>query len=287
MRHNMKRFVTILSFLLSVNCLGNSHSDLLIIEKDSFRINASQFNLEKFSSNSKSLEDYNTIWKILDNKLYLVAATKVVFPSIDTEIDTTNIYTLFEGKVIEGKVFANWVTKTLQVEYGKSVPYPRMGTSINGYVNYFENEKEIVINHGNIKKITDYKNIDRNKNLLSILDVNSFDTIIGYLNKEVNWQNLPPEGQDNFQDILVMKITSKGKTKISLWDEIKIKNGDYSCGKCTESFKRKGEINRVLKTLTWNRFRKHGNPIDIYILFDIEYDFKNKTIINPYRNHSQ
>lgn len=233
--------------------------------------------------------DYNLSWKIEDEKLYLIGIDDLWVSNCNGDLSSVRqVYFLneFKDQLVNGKLFANDFSDTLIINYGRALPFPRMGNYESDFKNYFEFTLQIVVDSGKINGMSHYHNIDTTNNAISIFDSNTFDTIISVLNSSVRWDNLPFSDSENerdwLEDIFVLKLYANGSAEIKAYDEEGIKKGDYSCGKCKETLARQNEINSILSSIKFLRIKKYNKPIDCEIIFDIRYDLINKKVINPY-----
>lgn len=294
----MKNIIAFIFLCVSLNiCSSYSYSDnYLILGKDTFYIDDSFKHLPDILQDTNICilnPNYQIIWKIEKDSLFLVEIKDLFITgcSYNTFLDTLRkglpicpvLKDLFPNKIKNGKVYTDWITDTIQINIGKSAAFPRLGSFENKYINYYKKEKVIIINKGKIIQIKDFINEDNKRNRLSIFDDNSFDFLINVLNKNLNWKVLPIKERDSLYlyEMLILKINEYGETTILLWNENVINNGNDAESVYEEKIY-KDEVNRILKDIKWKSIKKRGKPIEASIVIDIDFNFKNKLVLNPY-----
>jgi hypothetical protein len=295
MQNKIKLFFLIIALCISIRgfCSESYEGNRLIIGKDTFNLyfSISHFLSEKLKESNLCFWGpyYEITWDIENDSLFLVDFKIPVLINCQNlwildsiHPNSPDMKELFSNKIKNGRVYADWVTDTIQINIGESGAFFRLGSHVNEHKNYYQKEKVIIINKGKIIQIKDYINEDKKGTKLSIFDENSFDSLIIVLNKNINWKALPIENVDWCYVMLILTISKNGETTISLYDESSLKNGGYGEGAYEEEKKFNDEVNRILKDIKWKPIYKRGKPIEVSIVIDIEFNFKNKLVINPY-----
>jgi hypothetical protein len=149
----------------SIKCLATAQSpDFLIYNGDTLSLFSNPLELlykndpenrpQSFFKKAKCTSSacwrgYIAYWELIDNKIYLVAIKACCF-NIEEEADLNSF---FKNKVIDGRVFADWISDELVSPSGKMLHYTHMG-----YASVFEKEIGFKIERGELIEVKNYDN---------------------------------------------------------------------------------------------------------------------------------
>lgn len=245
--------------------------DLLVVGKDTLMMFANP--LEQYFEKSKNRElpefegcpstacwrGYQAIWQFENNQIYLLEI-RSCHNDCGLEVRSANLKKMFADNYTNNRVFAYWITGNLVMPFGKLLCYVHMG-----YASTYEKEKLFVVKNGMVKKHQDFQNIVFDNNLLGRNNCDSiFIKAIEYVNKNINWRNLPKNEKGDWEEFIEITIMKNGTTKFKVIKEI-----DLEYGK---------ELNRIGKNMRWEIVKRLGKPIEEKFTVRWIFDFDNKEV---------
>ena len=192
--------------------------------------------------------EYQATWEIIDKQLFLTGIYSCCYYEDNIKAD---LATLFKGKVIDGKVKADWVTTNTFFQAGKQIAF------IDFYISIFEKDYEFEFKEGKLLNIKIY---DNSKSRKSIYSQNQ-EKLVDFIYSNIDWNKLPIS-QKRIRVIVRFSANENGKI-----DKIEIFKGD------NKIFNK--EAIRVIKLIPdWDVFYFKGThfrlPWNMSILFSEE-----------------
>jgi hypothetical protein len=282
----MKIIAITFFLILNFSCFGQSltykNQEYWVSEANHLNLPLPDTNLRIVPSNFNS----GFSFEIANDSLFLKNIDEIlIYDRLKPDSSFQEVNRYLNLNIIEGKLFTDWINDTIIFDYGRKLPFHRLGGYERHYKNHFEFTKRIIVKNGIVKHVESFKN-EESANAISLFDSTVMDKIVAVINKNVEWSHLAldsMEKADWFQDLLVLKLSANGHVEINVYDENGITDGAYSYGECKENFIRQKEIDRTMSSMKFRRIKKFGKLIDIEIIFDIQYELNKKIIINPYR----
>ncbi len=117
-------------------------------------------------------------WKIEGKKIYLTNISQYSNKSYDIDLKK-----LFNGKELQGKVFADWLTDSIIISKGKII--------VEGWSPVRNFEKELILKNGIVIKQKNYKNY--------FLRKSNFEVNEKFIYKNIHWESLPDIGNKFIQ----------------------------------------------------------------------------------------
>lgn len=199
---------------------------------------------------------YRGVWKIIDDKLYLVNLERVNnTPYILEEV--------FGNDFKDGKVFADWASFTVIIPKGKQLKWDGI------FASTYEKENHIIIHDGKVIETTSVNNyikvkggISRKKDNKEILKI-IFNKI-----KKLDWETLSDCGCD---DEYLITIDANGRIS-----KVDIKEDD----KDEDELKCINLIYQQINNLKFDVIRWNGHPYEETLLLWLFYDDKKNNLEN-------
>lgn len=184
---------------------------------------------------------YVGIWKIIDDKLFLIELRSCCYEEDKIKGDLSEI---FGEKYVNGKVHADWFSGELVIPKGKMLYYEHMG-----YASVYKKELNIKIDEG---IITEIKKYDNSK------------TRITYLNSD-NLTKFVIENLDK-------KYLNSWSTDLKAYADIKSTNGQVTSAEITTTNipELSDEIIRIVNQIDdWDILYRHGQETELPWIYPI------------------
>ena len=148
---------------------------------------------------------YVAYWEIIDNQLYLTNIFSCCFYKDSIQ---ANLRELFNGKVENNKVKAEWVTTKAFFQRGERI------ARIDSYLSIYKNDFEFEFNKG---KLVDFKKYDNSKSKISTFSHDK-DSIDSFIYTHINWNKIP---KLNEPIKVIVKFSANEKGKVDKVDIVR------------------------------------------------------------------
>jgi len=212
-------------------------------------LNVNLFGNKKVCSTTACGNGYLTMWEIVENQLYLTEIFSCCYNEDSIKADLTS---LFKGKVVNGKVKADWVTQK-NVRGGKGIILWDDAMAV------FKQELEFEFHDGKLLKI---KTFDNSKSRQSTYSHNNMK-LLNFIYRHIEWDKLAIQ-KERIRVIVRFSANENGKI-----DEVEVVKG------ADEIFNR--EAVRVIKLIPdWDVIFRWGQHYRQWFNMPIIFSEENK-----------